>query len=125
MVPLPGGARTATLAIVGGYFISSQAQHPDACWQWISFLSEKMPPGAAPTRKSLAESNAYERLVGRDVTAGVRASMEDADLLSPSLTEFDEAFNIFGRALDGIVSGRTTPEEAMTQAQQEAERMNP
>ncbi len=84
-----------------------------------------MPPGAAPTRKSLAESNAYERLVGRDVTASVRASMEDADLLSPSLTEFDEAFNIFGRALDGIVSGRTTPKEAMTQAQQEAEGMNP
>lgn len=123
MAPLPRDAQSATLTFVEGYFVSSQAQHPDACWQWIAFLSEQTPYRLMPARKSLAESAAYEQQVGSDVAAVARAFMESA--MVPSLVEFGGVWGIFWRALDAITSGRSTPEEAMTRAQQEAERVYP
>jgi len=125
IAPVPRDARTSTLAVVDGYFISSQAQHPEACWRWVSFLSEQMPRDSVPARKSLVESAAYEQLVGHDVAAVARASLEDAVLLSPRLTQFGHVFGAFGRALDRIVSGRSAPQEAMVQAQREAEGTTP
>jgi multiple sugar transport system substrate-binding protein len=124
MVPLPRDAQSATLASVEGYFVSSQAQHPDACWRWISFLSQQTSHRLMPARKSLAESAAYERQVGSDVAAVARASVESAMVPSPRLVEFGGVWGmIFWRALDAIIGGSSTPEEAMTQAQQEAERI--
>jgi len=129
MVPLPHDAQSATLTSIEGYFVSSQARHLNACWQWISFLSEQMPSDAQyprrlmPARKSLAESAAYEQQVGSDVAAVAQASVESAMVPSPRLVEFGGVWEIFWRALDEIVNGRSTPEEAMTRAQQEAERI--
>ena len=123
MVPLPRDAQSATLTFIEGYFVSSQAQHPDACWRWISFLSEQTPYRLMPARKSLAESAAYERQVGSDVAAVAQASVESAMVPSPRLAEFGGVWGIFWRALDAIISGRSTPEEAMISAQQEAERI--
>jgi len=126
MVPLPRDAQSATLTSIEGYFVSSQAQHPDACWQWISFLSEQTPYRLMPASKSLAESATYEQRVGSDVAAVAWASLESAMVPSPRLAEFGGAWGIFWRALDAIISGRSTPEEAMISAQQEAEsRMEP
>ncbi len=125
MVPLPRDAQSATLASIEGYFVSSQAQHLDACWQWISFLSEQTPYHLMPARKPLAESAAYEQRVGSDVAAVAWASLESAMVPSPRLAEFGGAWGIFWRALDAIIGGRSTPYEAMTRAQQEAERIYP
>jgi hypothetical protein len=64
-VPTQGGqAEEAESIVPGVYGVRStfQAQYSDACWQWISFLSEQMPSDAQyprrlmPARKSLAES---------------------------------------------------------------------
>jgi ABC-type glycerol-3-phosphate transport system substrate-binding protein len=118
MNPLPRDQQTATLTIVEGTFISSQAQHPHACWQWIAFLGKQAPYRLAPARRSIAESTTYERQVGNDVAAVVRASLEDALLLSPKLVEFEEALEIFAQAFDAIVNERSTPQEAMSWAQQ-------
>ena len=124
MAPLPRDAQSATLMSIEGYFVSSQAQHPDACWQWISFLSKQTSRLLTPARKSLVESAAYEQQVGSGVAAVARASMESAMMPSPRLVEFGGGvWELFWRALDEIVSGRSTPEEAMTRAQQEAERI--
>ncbi len=120
MVPLPRDKRAATLSLVEGYFISAKAQHPDACWKWISFLSHQIPERTAPVRKSLAESSEYQRLVGDETAAVVRASLDNVLLLSPKLAEFEDAFNIFGKAMEAILSGRSTPLEALTWAQQQS-----
>jgi maltose-binding protein MalE len=125
MAPLPRDAQSATLMSIEGYFVSSHAQHPEVCWQWISFLSKQTSRLLTPARKSLVESAAYEQQVGSGVAAVAQASMESAMLPSPRLVEFGGVWEIFWRALDEIVSGRSTPEEAMTRAQQEAERMYP
>jgi multiple sugar transport system substrate-binding protein len=122
IAPLPRDAQAAALTLVEGYFVSSNAQNPDACWEWISFLSEQMPHRQAPVRRSIAESAEYEREVGPEVAAVVRSSMEDAMLLSPELVQFEDAMGLFGQAFEAIMSERSTPEEAMTWAQRESAR---
>jgi ABC-type glycerol-3-phosphate transport system substrate-binding protein len=121
MVPLPRDARAATLVASDQLFIFADAQNPDACWQWLSFVSQHMPPGwLAPMRSSLGESEAYEQLVGDEVAEIVRASMTDVLTVSPKLSN---EFGPMRQAVERIVTGRDTPQEAMDWAQQEAERM--
>ena len=121
VAPLPRDDRPATLSMVEGYYISSQTGHPDACWQWIAFLSQQTKSRVMPVRRSLAESSAYEQRVGGDVAAVARDSMETALLLSPRLAEFEEALGVFQGAINQIVNGSATPEEAMVWAQQRFE----
>lgn len=122
VVPLPRDAYLAAPTFAQGYFISSQAARPDTCWQWVSFLSTRIPFGLTPARKSLAEADAYEQQVGSDVAAVARASLESTVMFSPRLLEFGAALGNLGRALDAIMDGRSTPEEAMIQAQQQSVR---
>jgi ABC-type glycerol-3-phosphate transport system substrate-binding protein len=121
MAPLPRDAVSFTMGIVEGYFISDQAQHPDACWQWVAFLSHQVPGRFIPVRRSVAESVAYERRAGGEVAAVARASIESAGLPSPEIAAFEGASGILGQAIDDIVHGRSTPVEAMAWAQRESE----
>jgi multiple sugar transport system substrate-binding protein len=118
MVSLPRDRRAATLTLVEGYFISSQAESSDACWAWVSFLSHQLPVARAPVRRSLAESDAYSQQVGDEVASVVRSSLADVLLLSPELADYEQALGAFGRALQAIMEGRATPEDALSQAQQ-------
>jgi len=120
MVPLPRDAQAATLTIVEGYFISSQTQHPDVCWQWIAFLSQQAPDRGVPVRRSLLESTAYGQQVGGEAAAVARASMENVLLLPPELSEFADALEIFGRAFGMIYAGQATSQEAMAAAQEQS-----
>lgn len=55
-----------------GHFISRYSEHPQACWAWIKFLSER--PNAVrgvPSRHSLAFSPAWEAFVGGSENAAV------------------------------------------------------
>jgi multiple sugar transport system substrate-binding protein len=124
MVPLPQGSRSTTFPYGEGYGISSRTQHPDACWQWILFLTKQMPYRLIPARKSMLESAEYEQLVGSDFAAVARASMDSADLTrtAPEVSEeFESASDLFVEAVDSIVMGERTPREAMGWAQREAE----
>lgn len=120
IVPLPVDKQFATLTLIEGYFISSRTEHADACWKWIAFLSQQPPTRSIPVRKSLLESKEFERQAGENVAAIVRASMENALLLSPELAQFEQALNTFTQAFDTIMTGRSEPLEAMTWAQQES-----
>jgi multiple sugar transport system substrate-binding protein len=123
MVPLPRDAQGAMLSPSVQLFVFADAQNPDACWQWLSFVSQHMPPNwLAPMRSSLGESEAYEQLVGEEVAEVVRASMTDVLTISPELAN---QFGPFRQAFDRITTGRDTPQEAMDWAQQEAERRFP
>jgi multiple sugar transport system substrate-binding protein len=120
VVQLPQDAAAATLTLVEGYYISSEAASPQACWSWVSFVSQHMPRRQTPVRRSLAESPDYAQQVGGEVAEVARASMEGALLLSPDLAEFEQAMGVFGQALGAIMDQRSTPEEAMTWAQQQS-----
>jgi maltose-binding protein MalE len=108
------------MTLVAGYFVSQQTEHADACWEWISYASREMPNRQTPVRKSLAESADFERQVGANIAAVARASMEDALLLSPELVEFEEALTLFTRAYQTVIASTSTPEEAMSWAQQQS-----
>ena len=118
MVPLPRDAQAATLTVVEGYFISSETPHPDACWQWISFLSQQAPNRGVPVRRSLLESTAYAQQVGAEAAAVARASMESVLLLPPELAEYGSALELFGRTFGMIYAGQATAQEAMALAQE-------
>jgi multiple sugar transport system substrate-binding protein len=121
VLPLPRDRQAATLTLVEGYFIMANTPHPDACWEWLSFLSRRLPDRAAPARRSLAEAQDYSARVGEDVAQVARSSMEGALLLSPELAQFEDVLAIFGNALGRIFAGTATPEEALIWAQRQAE----
>lgn len=118
MVPFPHDAQPATVTMMAGYFISAQNPSPEACWQWISFLSEQTPHQLTPARRSLAESADFERLVGDEVATVARASLEDATFLSPDLVEVNDDINIFFQMVEHIISGRMTVAEAVAWAEE-------
>jgi multiple sugar transport system substrate-binding protein len=122
MVPLPRDVTSMTQADVEGYAIHAEAEHPDACWEWISFLSQHMPYRLMPARKELADSIAYGQLVGEDIAAVVRASMEDAVLINlMAFVEFEGDMDTFASAVREVIDGDSTAREAMDWAQQQAE----
>jgi multiple sugar transport system substrate-binding protein len=121
MVPLPRDAQAATVAYALGYAISSQSAYPEASWQWITFLSEQgqAPYGTTPTRRSVLESSAYEQRVGGDVAEIARESIQNVSLLSRALFEFMNPY-LYVQAIDRIVNGDSTAQEALSAAQRQA-----
>jgi multiple sugar transport system substrate-binding protein len=117
VVPLPRDVRPATLGLVRGYAIAAQAQHPEACWEWIKFLSQQPTPYGMPPRRSIAESPAYEGQAGPAVAAAARASIEHALIVSSVQLAFQEPLAAFTQAVRDIAAGRSTPEEALHRAQ--------
>jgi multiple sugar transport system substrate-binding protein len=118
-VPLPRDARAATLATVFGAFMAAHTEDPDACWQWMSFLSRQLPPTwLPPARRSLVESPAYaQEALGVEVVQAVLAG----DLLltpnQPLSPEAGEAIQYLGEALEAILAGDSPPEQALSWAQ--------
>jgi len=126
LVPLPRGQQPTTLADVEGYAISSSTAHPDACWLWITWLSEQVSQRVMPARPSLAESSAFEDQVGSEVAAVARASMEHAVIVNgQGLFQFEGALEAYDDALEDILQGHATPLEAMREAQRRAQRSVP
>jgi ABC-type glycerol-3-phosphate transport system substrate-binding protein len=72
-----------------------------------------------PVRKSLAESKTFEDEVGKDVAAVARTSVENALLFSPSGWDIYGMFPIFNEAIEKIISGQMSAQEAMEWAQAE------
>jgi ABC-type glycerol-3-phosphate transport system substrate-binding protein len=105
------------------YAISSQAKHPEAAWRWIAFLSKQVREYSAPVRRSVAESAEFEQLVGSDIAVATKATLEDGLLLWPpgAFVRFGEELDMFRTAVNDILGGRRTAQEAMEWAQGQAE----
>jgi len=122
MVSLPRDTQAATGGICAGYAVSSQTQHPDAAWKWVVFLSRQPWEYLVPVRRSIVESAEYKRQVGEDVAALAGESLENALFYSPRVySRFEGSREMFFEAVDRIISGAWTAQEAMDWAQREAE----
>ncbi len=119
VAPLPRDRNATTLATVNGYFISAKTQSPEACWKWITFLSESMPTQNVPARITLAESNAFLELMGADTAEAARAAIREAVLINPNLLGYEQALNTLGAAFTAIRDGQTSPEAALNAAQEQ------
>jgi multiple sugar transport system substrate-binding protein len=128
VVPLPAGPNSAQgsgFQSVDGYFISAQSDTRQACWAWITFLTEQ--PNAAsglPARRSVAESSAYRQQVGAEQADAYLASVSSGSRASFFQRVSDEG-NWLGfasfwltDAYDRVVNGEMTVEEALAAAQE-------
>ena len=121
VAPPPRDARPASTATIEAYAISSDTVQPDACWRWIRFLSWQMTYRLMPARRSLADSEEYERLVGEDIAVAARASLESAVFFSPDLwSRLGDELDVFNDAVALIVAGKMTADESMDWAQRQS-----
>ncbi len=121
IVPMPRGATSAAFAAVTGYSILSDADFPDACWEWILFLTRQVPLDGAPPRQSVLEDKAFEEQAGKDVAEVARASIEHALYLSPAGWDIYGTFQIFDEAIAKVTGGTATAVEAMAWAQERSQ----
>ncbi len=120
IAPLPKDEKAATLTLAQGYFISAATESPDACWTWLTFLSNRVPPRLVPVRKSLLESKQYKREAEGDYGLIVEQALENAILLSPELARFEKSVAIFSRAVESIMREEAPASAALKVAQQVA-----
>ena len=129
VAPLPAtpGLAGGGYAQASGYFISAGTESPQACWQWITFLTgQAAAMQGLPARRSVAESDAYRQQVG--------AERADAYLASVGQGEELSAFQIFseeewlggalfwlGQAYGDVIDGEASVEEALDTAQKMAD----
>jgi ABC-type glycerol-3-phosphate transport system substrate-binding protein len=120
MVPLPRNERASTLGLLMAYAASADTRHPEACWEWMTYLSEQIPPFVLPARRSLAQSAEYTDQVGAEIAAVARASIEDALILPDvQVADLGEQTESFGEALTEIMNGNVAALEALTALQQQ------
>lgn len=126
MAPLPqhdGRSPSYTSAFV--HYISAQTEHPQACWQWLRFLSDQLGPvGGVPVRRSLAESAAFRRKVGEKAAAVYLYALEQAgdhvrqvELRNPWMFR---ALRWFYQAYSAVLDGADAA-QALGEAQYKAE----
>jgi ABC-type glycerol-3-phosphate transport system substrate-binding protein len=125
MAPVPQGEQSVAFPDGEGYAISAHTSHPEACWQWIAYLSQEMPHRLIPARKSQLESPEFVEAVGSEAAAVARASMDVASLDRPApwvYEKFQGAFELFGQAVDKVISEDWLSREALDWAQEEADK---
>jgi ABC-type glycerol-3-phosphate transport system substrate-binding protein len=74
-----------------GYMISADTAHPQACWEWIKFLSDHSAAvvRGLPARRSIAESPTYRSQVGEETAEALLHAVEHVD---PSLDAVEKEY---------------------------------
>jgi ABC-type glycerol-3-phosphate transport system substrate-binding protein len=133
IAPIPQGIETifntvdaASLRPWKGHYISRKTKNPQACWQWISFLSAD--PSSfigVPVRRSVAASANWEARVGAENAAVYRAALSEIPLAKDyEWSDYFEAYNstlpIFLHNIIGkIVLGGGDPQAVIEEEQQD------
>jgi ABC-type glycerol-3-phosphate transport system substrate-binding protein len=128
VVPLPAGPNSAKgsgFQSVDGYFISAQSDARQACWSWITFLTEQPNAGTGlPARQSVAESAAYRQQIGDEQANAYLAGVSGGSRASFFQRVSDEGnwlgFGSFwlSDAYDRVVNAEMTVEESLAAAQE-------
>jgi len=129
VLPFPEGPGGSGLPIlhVRGYFISAQTASPQACWEWIKFLTTDVGVvQGLPSRRSMVNAEVYRQRIDVDVLDAYRTSVENnrepTDLqvlisqeqLTPYVTWLEQAYR-------QIVEGGDSPQQALSMAQRKAD----
>lgn len=121
IVPLPRNIATVGLSdiIVEGMYISPQSEHPEACWEWMKFLSQhstSINPLSFPARQSLAQSPTFLSQAApgaAELYEDYLPRLNDPRALSGQdlfNTPFFDPFWLY-RAVDRAIQGRDLAEE--------------
>jgi multiple sugar transport system substrate-binding protein len=125
VAPLPRGTQASTEFTVRAYYISAHADDPEACWEWLKFLSDRTEAvHLLPARHSVAASPAWQGQAGAAAMPAYQATLayDDTDILrlrwkirwlAYAYPWLDEAFQVV------LAGGNTKP--ALAEAQRKAE----
>jgi len=122
VAPLPAGAVPLTAFTPRAFFVSAQTPHPDACWDWISFLSAR--PEAVswlPVRRDIAASDAWREQADAE-TADAWLAILDREKTNQrpwALSRTNYALYWFDEAFADVLAG-ARPSAALTAAQAKA-----
>jgi multiple sugar transport system substrate-binding protein len=123
--PLPKGKRCVLESIIRAYYINANTPHPEACWEWIKFLSERFVGLGFPARRSLAESEAFREKKGQKAQVICLEAWEcEGSNISRGLEGLPEsrlAYRFLGEALEAIVWKGADVREALAEAQRKAD----
>jgi multiple sugar transport system substrate-binding protein len=102
LVPMPQGPGQVADLNLSGYYISAQAEHPQACWQWFTFLSGKVGMiQGVPARPSVATSNEYRHQLGAETADVYLATLETSQqVIGPGHIYWD---SYQGRILQAVI----------------------
>lgn len=80
VAPLPTGPGRRQDGYVQAFYISSQAEYPADCWEWLVFLSHRPEiVRGLSARKTLPASETLEEQVGQKAIEALYDSLEDAE----------------------------------------------
>ena len=131
MLDLPRGYEGhSRLMWVDGYYILAQSQHPNEAWEWITFLLEHQEAAGQmmPPRLSQINSQAYAARVGENAVEIARNLPGDLIVVGAE-TNTNEAIDAIAemyqevaeRAVRGELDGRAAIQNALDEAQAQAE----
>jgi ABC-type glycerol-3-phosphate transport system substrate-binding protein len=119
---LPTAANPAGSSSGSGYFISRRAANPQACWDLIAYLSSQ--PASAPywpARRSIADSQEWQALVGSQNT-GLFKAAKDRPAVTGVVSQRDDALvGFWGDAMHKVYSGQSA-QMALLEAQTRMDR---
>ncbi|MBN1139599.1 MAG: extracellular solute-binding protein [Anaerolineae bacterium] len=130
MAPMPWGAGEVVDLQLNALYISAQTEHPQACWEWVMFLT--MQPGlfssredGLPTRYSLFASTAYRGRVGNVVADAYEQVLEKGDRPGLSLYTMNRPdvgypLSWFFAAVQAVIDGQDA-EQVLGEAQRRAD----
>jgi len=121
MAPLPHDEASATIGLVHAHGIAWDTDYPDACWEWITFLNEQMPPFTIPARRSMAESDTYRERVGQDTADVALASIEHAMVIDGSQEGVSFDMGQYMEAVTDMLNGDALVMEALSELQTASE----
>jgi multiple sugar transport system substrate-binding protein len=124
-MPLAAEGKGYEQIYFSGYFITAEAAHPQACWDWLIFLTEQPgETGGLPARRSVAESEAFRQQVGEELADVyqfvISHSQEAARLPVDEIGRIGISAYWFYAAYDRIIEGEEA-ETALAWAQDMAE----
>jgi ABC-type glycerol-3-phosphate transport system substrate-binding protein len=123
VAPLPVANLPATFWIHNLYYVSAQSAHPEACWLWLRYMTQRFQPAdGAPAQLTVMQSQEYQHHVGRSVVEAVMGSSHYISAPWPYTADVERcAYAYFQRALAAIDGGSDVA-DALRRAQVDAEK---
>jgi multiple sugar transport system substrate-binding protein len=122
LVPMPQGPSQVADLLLSVYYISAQAEHPEACWTWFKFLSSQVAAAQGiPARRSAAASEDYRQQLGTEVADVYLATLEGSErAIHLSSFYWDSYLGLIQKAVIRALQGEDV-EQALRQVQDQAE----
>jgi ABC-type glycerol-3-phosphate transport system substrate-binding protein len=125
ILPLPIVKEPVQLGILDGYYLTKNAASPEAAWKWMRFLIEHTEASGKqlPPRISQVQDEGGARL-SADVQEVARRMVKQVDFVSMTsmLDErIEQVYTIYLQAVERVIRGQASAEEALDAAQLEAE----